>query len=114
MFQHATTQKKRSARSRVVTLVERHRDHGRIGDDDWVDGRLLDLAGQKQCYRAAVVLIIGIMMDEFMQAWTDYQDRSPLEHRNQKQRDNLRSGACGGILSDARLLGFSFSVHETP
>jgi hypothetical protein len=75
---------------------------------------LLDLAGQKECYRAVMVLIICIMMDEFMQAWTDYQDRSPLEHRDQNQGDNLRTGASGGILSDANLLGFSFSVHETP
>jgi len=74
---------------------------------------LLDLTDQKQCYRAVVVLIIGVMMDEFMQAWTDYQDRSPLEHRNQKQSDNLRRGVRGGILSAARLFCFSLSVHET-
>jgi len=94
----------------LVALVETHRDQGRFGDDDWVDGWLLDLTGQKQCYRAVVVLIIGIMMDEFMQAWTDYQDRSPLEHRRQNQRD----GECAGIPSGAGLLGFSLSVHEAP
>ena len=88
-------------------------DQGRSRDYDWVYGRLLDLAGQKQCYRAVVVLIICIMMDELMQAWTDYQDRSPLERRNQKQSDNLRRGARGGILSDATPSGFSFSIHET-
>ncbi|MGA8660208.1 MAG: hypothetical protein WB586_29160 [Chthoniobacterales bacterium] len=98
----------------LVALVERHRDQGRFGDDDSVNGRLLDLAGQKQCYRAVVVLIVGIMMDEFMQGGTDYQDRSPLEHRSQKHRDNLRTDACGGILSAARLFGSSLSVHETP
>ena len=54
------------------------------------------------------LLIICIMMDEFMQAWTDYQDRSPLEHRDQNQGDNLRTGASGGILSDANLLLFVF------
>ena len=54
------------------------------------------------------LLIICIMMDEFMQAWTDYQDRSPLEHRDQNQGDNLRTGAPGGILSDANLLLFVF------
>jgi hypothetical protein len=113
MFEQATTQKKRSAQSRFVTLVERHRDHGPFGDHDWVDGRLLDLTGQKESYRTVMVLIIGIMMDEFMQVWTDYQNRSPLEHHNQKQRDNLRSGASRKILSDANLSGCSFSVHET-
>ena len=96
---------------RVRALLERYLDRHRPRDYDWVYGRLLDLTDQKQCYRAVVVLIIGVMMDEFMQAWTDYQDRSPLEHRNQKQSDNLRRGVRGGILSATRLLGFSLSVH---
>ena len=113
MFQRATTQKKRSARSRIATLVERHRNRDRFGNHDWVDRRLLNLAGQKQGYRAIVVLIIGILMDEFMQTWTDDQNRCPLEQRKQKQRDNLRSGAGGRILSEARRLGFSLSVHDT-
>ena len=113
VFQHATTQKKRSARSRFVTLAQRHRDHGWIGDDNGVDGRLFDLSGQKQCYRAVVVLIIGIMMNEFMQARADCQNGSPLEHRNQKQRDDLRSCACAEIIPSARLFCFSLSVHET-
>jgi hypothetical protein len=73
---------------------------------------LLDLSGEKQGDCAVVVLIIGIMMDEFVQAWADDQDRSPLEHGSQKQRDHLRTDG-GGILSNARLFGFSFSVHET-
>ena len=105
--------KKRSARLRVRALLERNLNRHRLCDYDWVYGRLLDLAGQKQCYRAVVVLIIGVMMDEFMQAWTDYQDRSPLEHRNQKQSDNLRRGVRGEFLG-SRLLGFSLSVHWTP
>jgi hypothetical protein len=109
MFQRATTQKKRSARSRIAALVERHRDHGRFGDHDWVDRRLRNLAGQKQGYRAVVVLIIGILMDEFMQTWTDDEKRSPLEQRKQKQRDNLRSGAGGRILSEGQAVGlFAF------
>jgi hypothetical protein len=39
-----------------------------------------------------------------------------LEHRNQKQGNDLLDGACGEILSDARLLlsVFWFSIHETP
>ncbi len=113
MLQQATTQKKRSARSWIVTLVERHREQGWLGENDRVKGRLLDLAGEKQGYRAVVVLIIGIMMNEFMQAWTDDQNRSPLEHRSQKQRDNLPTDGGGGILSSARLFGFWFAVHET-
>ena len=112
VFQNATIQEKRSVRLRLAALFEAHLYQGRFGDDDWIYARLLDLTGQKQCYRAVVVLIIGIMMDEFMQAWTDYQDRSPLEHRNQKQGNDLRNGACGEILSDARLLVFWFSIHE--
>jgi hypothetical protein len=52
------------------------------------------------------------MKDEFTQAWTDDQDRSPLEHRSQKQRDNLRPDGGGGILSSARLFSFWFPVHE--
>lgn len=112
VFQNATIQEKRSVRLRLAALFEAHLYEGRLGDDDWIYARLLDLTGQKQCYRAVVVLIIGIMMDEFMQAWTDYQDRSPLEHRNQKQGNDLRNGACGEILSDARLLVFWFSIHE--
>jgi hypothetical protein len=113
MFQDATTQKKRSAQSRFVTLVERHRNHEPFGDHDWVDGRVLDLTGQKESYRTVVVLIVGIMMDEFMQVWTNYQNRSPLDHGNQKQRGNLRSGESRKILSNADLFGSSFSVHET-
>ena len=113
MFQRATTQKKRSARSRIAALVESHRDHDRLGDHDWVDRRLLSLAGQKEGHRAIVVLIIGILVDEFMQTWTDDQNRCPLEERKQKQRDHLRSGAGGRILSEARQLGFSLSVHDT-
>ena len=112
VFQNATIQEKRSVRLRLAALFEAHLYQGRFGDDDWIYARLLDLTGQKQCYRAVVVLIIGIMMDEFMQAWTDYQDRGPLEHRNQKQGNDLRNGACGEILSDARLLVFWFSIHE--
>ena len=113
MLQQATIQKKRSIRSRIATLVERHIDQSRLGENDGVNDRLLDLAGEEQCYRTVMVLIIGIMMDEFMQSWTDDQDRSPLEHRSQKQRDNLRPDGGGGILSSARLFGFWFSVHET-
>jgi len=85
MLQQATIQKKRSIRSRIATLVERHIDQSRLGENDGVNDRLLDLAGEEQCYRTVMVLIIGIMMDEFMQSWTDDQDRSPLEHRSQKQ-----------------------------
>src|ERR1700680_3012128 len=92
VFQHATTQKKRSEGSGVGTLIERRREHDRVCNDDWVDGWLLDLAGQEQCYDAVVMLIVCIMMDKLMQAWTDCQDRSPLKHRHQKQRDNLLSG----------------------
>src|SRR5712691_1363689 len=112
VFQNATTQKKRSARLRVVTLVERHRDCGRFGDDDRVYYRLLDLSGEKQRYRAVVVLIIGVVMDEFMHAWTDREHCSPLKHRSQEQSNNC--GARGGIgdLSGYRLSGFPFSNHE--
>jgi hypothetical protein len=113
MFQWATTQKKRSARSPFAALVERYRDHDRYGDHDWVDRRLLNLAGQKQGYRAIVVLIIGILVDEFMQTWTDDQNSCPLEQRKQKQRDNLRGSAGSRILSEAWRTGFFLSVHET-
>ena len=89
MFQQATTQEESSTQSRGETLVQRLRDQSRLDDDDRVDSRMLDLASQKQCYRAVVVLIISIMMNEFMQVWTDDQDHSPLEHHSQKQRDNL-------------------------
>ena len=112
MFQRATTQKKRSARLWIVTLFERYREQGRFGKNDGFKGRLLDLAAEKQGDRAVVVLIIGIMMDEFVQAWADDQDRSPLEHGSQKQRDHLRTDGGGGILSGARLFGFWFAVHE--
>jgi hypothetical protein len=73
---------------------------------------LLDLTGQKQCYRAVVVLIIGIMMDEFMQIWKDYQNGGPLHHRNQKQRHDLPNSGSAKTLSGAGPLGFSFSIHE--
>ena len=114
VFQNATIQEKRSVRLRFTALFEAHLYKGRSGDDDWIYARLLDLTGQKQRYRAVVVLIIGIMMDEFMQAWTNYQDRGPLEHRNQSQGNDLPNNACGEILSDARLLVFWSSIHETP
>jgi hypothetical protein len=113
VFQQATTQKKRSVRSWIITLVKWHREQSRFAENDEFKGRLLDLAGEKQGDRAVVVLIIGIMMDEFVQAWTDCQNGSPLEHRNQKQRDDLRSCACAEIIPSARLFCFSLSVHET-
>jgi hypothetical protein len=112
MFERATTQKKRSARLWIVTLFERDREQGRSGKNDGFKGRLLDLAAEKQGDRAVVVLIIGIMMNEFVQAWADDQDCSPLEHGSQKQRDHLRTDEGGGILSGARLFGFWFAVHE--
>jgi hypothetical protein len=111
MLQQATPQKKRSVRSRIATLVEKHIDQSRLGENDGINDRLLDLAGEEQCYRTVMVLIIGVMMDEFMQAWTDDQDRSPLEHRSQKQRDKLRPDGGGGILSSA-MFSFWFPVHE--
>jgi hypothetical protein len=49
-----------------------------------------------------VVLLIGIMMDEFMQLWTDCQDRRPLEHRSQKQGGRLRADGRARILAGAR------------
>ena len=76
-------------------------DQSRLGENDGINDRLLDLAGEEQCYRTVVVLIIGVMMDE-------------LEDRSQKQRDNLRPDGGGGTLSSARLFGFWFLVHETP
>jgi hypothetical protein len=112
MLQQATTQKNRSVRSRIAILVERQIDQSRLDENDKINDRLLDLAGVEQCYRTVMVLIIGIMMDEFRQAWTDDQDRSPLEHRSQKQRDNLRPDGGGGILSSARLFSCWFLVHE--
>ena len=93
-------------------MFERYWEQGRFGKNDGFKGRLLDLAAEKQGDRAVVVLIIGIMMDEFVQAWADDQDRSPLEHGSQKQRDHLRTDEGGGILSGARLFGFWFAVHE--
>jgi hypothetical protein len=85
MFQQATTQKKRSTGSALASQIERNRDQGRFCDDDWVDGRLLELAGQQHCYGAVVVLVVCIMMDELMQTRTDGQDRGPLKHGGQKQ-----------------------------
>jgi len=85
VFQHATTQKKRSEGSALISLIEWNRDEGRFCDDNWVDGRLLELAGQEHCYGAVVVLVICIMMDELVQARTDRQYRSPLKHCGQKQ-----------------------------
>jgi hypothetical protein len=55
----------------------------------------------------------SIMMNEFMQVWTDDQDHSPLEHHSQKQRDNLDSDASGGIRPSSSLFGLLLSVHET-
>ena len=37
---------KRSEGSALASLIERNRDQGRFCDDDWIDGRLLELAGQ--------------------------------------------------------------------
>jgi hypothetical protein len=93
-------------------LFERDPEQGGFGENDGFKGRLLDLAGEKQGYRAVVVLIIGVVMDEFVQAWTDDQDRSPLEQRSQKQGDNLPTDGGGGILMSARRFGIWFSVHE--
>jgi hypothetical protein len=92
VFHDATTQKKRSARLRVVSLVKRDQDAGGAHEDDGFNGRLLDLPGEKQRYGTVVVLIIGIMMDELMQARADRQYRRPLEHRDQKQRHNPGTG----------------------
>ena len=113
MFQNATTQKKRSEGLGFVPPVERRLDDNRARNDDWVDGRLLDLARQKQCYGAVVVLIICIMMDELVQAWTGSQDRSPLEHRRQKQRDGLVSGGSNGMHPRAGPLGAVFPEYDT-
>jgi hypothetical protein len=112
VFQHATTQKKRSEGSGVGTLIERRREHDRVCNDDWVDGWLLDLAGQEQCYDAVVMIIVCIMMDKLMQAWTDCQDRSPLKHRHQKQRDNLLSGGPNGVHSGAGPLVAVFPEYD--
>jgi hypothetical protein len=101
VFERATTQKKRSQGLGLVTLIQRDREHGRFRQDDWVNGWLLDLAGQQHCYGTIVVLIVSIMVDELVQAWTGCQDCSPLKHRNQKQRDNPGSGACEGIVLGA-------------
>jgi hypothetical protein len=113
MFEQATIQKKRSAGSRIVTLFARDREERRFGEYDRVKRWLLDLAAEKQCDRAVVVFIIGVVMNEFVQAWTDDQDGSPLDHRGQKQRDNLRTDRGGGTLSNAGLFGFWLLIHET-
>ncbi len=42
-------------------------DQSWLGENDGINDRWLDLAREEQCYRTVVVLIIGIMMDEFMQ-----------------------------------------------
>jgi hypothetical protein len=46
---------------------------------------LVDLAAEKQGDRAIVVFIIGVVMNEFVQAWIDDQDPGPLEHPGQKR-----------------------------
>ena len=94
VFHDATTQKKGSARLRAVSRVKGNQDVGGAHEDDGFNGRLVDLAGEKQRCGTVVVLIIGIMMDELVQAGADCQHRGPLEHRYQKQRNN--SGTGGG------------------
>ena len=114
VFQNATIQEKRSVRLRFAALFEAHLYQGRFGDDDWIYARLLDLTGQKQCYRAVVVLIIGIMMDEFMQAWTDYKNGSPLDCRNQKQRHDLRGAEAPRCCRVPSHLVFGFRSMKRP
>jgi hypothetical protein len=52
-------------------LIERGPNEDRFGENDCIKRRLLDLAAEKQCDRAVVVLIISVVMNEVVQAWTD-------------------------------------------
>jgi hypothetical protein len=50
-----------------------------------------------------------------VQAWIDSQDRSPLEHGGQKQRDNLLTDRGRSMLSKTRRLAFGFrSMKAAP
>jgi hypothetical protein len=114
VFHDATTQKKGFGRLRVTSLVKRDQDAGGTHDKDWFNSRLLNLPGEKQRYGAIVVLIIGIRVDEFVQARTDRQHRGPLEDRYQKQSDDLCTAGSDRNLLGGRLLGFPVTIHEMP
>jgi hypothetical protein len=60
-----------------------------------------------------VVLVIRVVMDEFMQTWTGRQNRSPMKHGDQRQRDDLPGAGCG-ILPETGLPSVRLSVHEMP
>jgi hypothetical protein len=61
-----------------------------------------------------VMFIVGVMMDEFVQARTDRQYRGPLEHGCQKYGSNGCLRGDSGRLPSKGLLGSPVLVHEAP
>ena len=84
VFQNATAQEERAGDQRVADQLERQFYRNRLTENDWINESLLDLPGQKQGDCAIVMLIVGIMMDQFMDAGANREDRGPLEHRRQE------------------------------
>ena len=111
MFQDGTTEKKRSTGGGIAQLTEKQFARSRSSDNDRIGQRLLDLSGEEQRDCAIVVLVIRVMMDEFVYAWTDREYRGPLKHRGQEQSDKGCSGRNARDLAMARLLSFLISVH---
>jgi hypothetical protein len=84
VFQNPTTQKEGAGSQRIADQVERQFYRNRLTENDWINESLLNLPGQKQGDRAIVMLIVGVVMDQFMDAGANREDRGPLEHRCQE------------------------------
>jgi hypothetical protein len=110
VLQKATTQKKRSTRRRVEILAENRFDKGWLPDDDGFNNNLLNLPREKLSDGAVMMLVIGVMMDEFVNARTNGEHGGPLEHRCKKESDNSDAPGSIGIFPDYRLF-FLFPAH---
>ena len=88
VFQNAATQKERSENHPAVGPVQQQFHWSRLSERYRFIERLLDLPREKEGDRAIVMFVVCIMVDELMQRRTDSEQRSPLEHRSQEQRDH--------------------------
>jgi hypothetical protein len=58
-----------------------------------------------------MMLVIGVVMDELVHAWTDRENRCPLEHCSDEQSANCFPQGDSWNLPVAGLLNFPGSVH---
>jgi hypothetical protein len=110
VLQEAATQKKGSTQRCVRVPDENRFEKIRRVDDGWFNQNLLNLSGKKLSDGAVMVFVIGIMMDEFVNARANGEHCSPLQHYCDEESDDRVSGRAG-MFPDHRL-PFPFLIHE--